>query len=188
MSTLRASGIRVSPIPAYCQFWNGTAERFNGSLLQIVRALLSDSELPLMFWVDAVAHATRRYNRKPHSYVDSKTPFQMFYGKLPLLHHFLIFSGGHSAGLQNIRPSVAIQLSAKLCMRRLPLYRKVNEEDEFSYIVDIVCLVVALGDVTKQVRAWRSCCELTILASDTNFVMYLTVFLISPISLSTHSS
>jgi transposase InsO family protein len=59
VSILRSSGLRVSPIPPFSQFLNGVAERFNGTLMGIVRALLSDSEVPLHFWPDAVAHATR---------------------------------------------------------------------------------------------------------------------------------
>ena len=91
VALLRDSGIQINAIPPYSQHLNGIAERFNGSLLTIVRALLSDSELPLMFWVDAVAHATRLYNRRPHTYLNNKTPYQMFYNRLPSLHHFLIF-------------------------------------------------------------------------------------------------
>ena len=64
---LRSFGIHVTPIPPHSQWMNGVAERFNGSIMSIVRSLLSDSELPLMFWTDAVNHATRIYNRKPHT-------------------------------------------------------------------------------------------------------------------------
>ena len=91
IATLRSVGINVMAIPPYSQYLNGVAERFNGTLMGTVRAMLSDSELPLMFWADAATHATRIYNRRPHAFNSGKTPFEVYFSKLPSLHHYLIF-------------------------------------------------------------------------------------------------
>ena len=90
IAKLRNLGCRVEPVPTYSPHLNGVAERFNGTIATITRALLSDSELPLYFWSDALRHATRLYNRRPHTKHGS-TPFFSFYGKQPSIAHLLTF-------------------------------------------------------------------------------------------------
>ena len=45
---------------------NGVAERMKRTLLESVRAMLSDSKLPSRFWAEALSRAM--YLRKPKSY------------------------------------------------------------------------------------------------------------------------
>lgn len=60
---------------------NGTAERYNLSLIETVKALLLDSGLPIEFWELAAQHACNLRNRLPHKSIDMKTPFELFHGK-----------------------------------------------------------------------------------------------------------
>ncbi len=61
---------------------NGSAERLNRTLLERVRAMLSDSGLPKSLWAEAVVTACFIRNRSPVSTRD-KTPWELFFGKKP---------------------------------------------------------------------------------------------------------
>nr|GFA12309.1 putative ribonuclease H-like domain-containing protein [Tanacetum cinerariifolium] len=62
---------------------NGIAERKNRTLIEATRTMLTDSLLPIPFWVEAVNTACYVQNRvlvtKPHN----KTPYELLHGRLP---------------------------------------------------------------------------------------------------------
>ncbi|GJU45545.1 putative ribonuclease H-like domain-containing protein [Tanacetum coccineum] len=64
---------------------NGVAERRNRTLIEVVRTMLVDSELPTTFWAEAVNTACYVLNRvlviKPHT----KTPYGLIRGRTPLI-------------------------------------------------------------------------------------------------------
>ncbi|KAF2351804.1 Integrase catalytic core [Trinorchestia longiramus] len=55
---------------------NGVAERMNRTILEAVRAMLSDSKLPKTFWAEAVSTAVYVKNRNPTSAHKDLTPYQ----------------------------------------------------------------------------------------------------------------
>jgi transposase InsO family protein len=63
---------------------NGIAERKNGPILAIARALMLQMNVPKIFWADAVLTAAYLLNRMPSRILKGKSPFEMFFpGKNP---------------------------------------------------------------------------------------------------------
>jgi transposase InsO family protein len=59
---------------------NGVSERCNRTLLDMVRSMMSQSDLPLLFWGYALETAAFTLNRVPSKSV-VKTPYEMWTGK-----------------------------------------------------------------------------------------------------------
>ena len=69
---------------------NGVSERRNRTLLDMVRSMMSQSDLPLSFWGYALETAAFTLNRVPSKSVD-KTPHEMWTGKSPSLSFLKIW-------------------------------------------------------------------------------------------------
>jgi hypothetical protein len=70
---------------------NGLAERINRTILNKVRCLLFNSNLPKELWGEAAITATYLYNRTPHSKLDFKTPYELKYNQRPDISHIKTF-------------------------------------------------------------------------------------------------
>ena len=71
---------------------NGMAERKNRSLIEIVRCLLSDSQLSKSFWAEALNTANYVLNRSPSSGLHGKmTPYEKLNGLKPKVDYFRVF-------------------------------------------------------------------------------------------------
>lgn len=70
---------------------NGLAERFNRTILDKVRAMLKQADLPPRYWAEAVAHAVHLYNRAPHRAITGVTPHEKYTGLRPDLADARIF-------------------------------------------------------------------------------------------------
>lgn len=55
---------------------NGLAERMNRTILERIRCLLSNANLPKKFWGEALMTATYLINRSPSSAIFFKTPME----------------------------------------------------------------------------------------------------------------
>ena len=62
--------------------WNGVSERRNQNLLDMVRSMMSQSDLPISFWGYAIETAIFLLNRVPLKAVE-KTPYEIWNGKNP---------------------------------------------------------------------------------------------------------
>ncbi|RVW78353.1 Retrovirus-related Pol polyprotein from transposon TNT 1-94 [Vitis vinifera] len=69
---------------------NGVAERRNRTLLDMVRCILSNSSLPKFLWGEALKTAAYILNQVPSKSVP-KTPYELWSGKKPSLHHFHVW-------------------------------------------------------------------------------------------------
>ena len=65
---------------------NGVAERRNRTLLDMVRSMMSGASLPISLWGYALETSTHVLNLVPTKKV-SKTPYEMWTGKVPTLDH-----------------------------------------------------------------------------------------------------
>ena len=62
---------------------NGVAERFNRTIVEMVRAMLSDSGLAKKFWAEALSTACYLQNRSSTTAVRGMTPHEALYGEKP---------------------------------------------------------------------------------------------------------
>ena len=67
---------------------NGVSERRNCTLLDMVRSMMSLTNLPLSFWGYALETAAFTLNRAPSKSVET-TPYELWFGKKPKLSFFL---------------------------------------------------------------------------------------------------
>ena len=65
---------------------NGVSERRNRTLLNMVRSMMCTSGLPRFLWGEALKTANHISNRTPSKAVE-KTPFELWTGRRPSLHH-----------------------------------------------------------------------------------------------------
>ena len=65
---------------------NGVSERHNRTLLDMVRSMMSLTDLPLSFWGYALETAAFMLNRAPSKSVET-TPYELWFGK----KHKLLF-------------------------------------------------------------------------------------------------
>ncbi|KAI0991999.1 hypothetical protein K3495_g16187, partial [Podosphaera aphanis] len=75
------NGIHHEKSPPYEHESNGTAERFNRTIVTKARAMLLD--LPIFLWAEAIATSVYLYNRIPHRTIDFRSPFELLHGASP---------------------------------------------------------------------------------------------------------
>jgi transposase InsO family protein len=70
---------------------NGVAERKNRTILEVVKTMIHDQDLPMCLWTEAAMTAVYVQNRLSHSALGLKPPEEMFTGKKPEVSHLKIF-------------------------------------------------------------------------------------------------
>jgi len=84
--------IKYEPTAAYSLELNGKAEVQNRILINTVRAMLKQANMPSNFWLQALETAIYIWNRLPSTALPSKiSPFQAYYDKAPRLDHIRTF-------------------------------------------------------------------------------------------------
>lgn len=86
-----SNGISRQLTTTYSPQQNGVAERRNRTLMNMVRCVLNDKEIPLKFWPEAVNWAVHVLNRCPTLAIQDKTPEEAWSGMKPSVEHFKIF-------------------------------------------------------------------------------------------------
>ena len=70
---------------------NGVSERFNRTLVESVRSMLADAQLPQKFWAEALSTAVFLRNLSFTSTVPGMTPLQVWSGKKPSVNNLKVF-------------------------------------------------------------------------------------------------
>lgn len=91
ISFCKANGIIHKTTIPYNPELNGTAERFNRTLLEKSRAMILQSKLPKEMWGEAILCATYITNRSPTVFLNDRTPSEMFHNKRPNLEYLRVF-------------------------------------------------------------------------------------------------
>ncbi|KAK8593425.1 hypothetical protein V6N12_045507 [Hibiscus sabdariffa] len=87
---LKECGIVSQLTPPGTPQWNGVSERRNRTLLDMVRSMMSHSDLPISFWGHALETAAFTLNCVPSKSVQ-KTPHEMWTGKHPSMSFMKIW-------------------------------------------------------------------------------------------------
>jgi hypothetical protein len=88
---LESTGVRHEHTVPKTPEQNGVAERMNRTLIETVRSMLADANLPHEFWAEALSTAVYLRNRSPTKTLLKKTPFQAWMGKKPSVGHLRVF-------------------------------------------------------------------------------------------------
>lgn len=84
-------GIWLRPSPAHTHELNGVAERFNRTVMDRARCLLTEANLEKRFWPECIKAAAYIGNRLIASNQLNATPYELFFGKKPNVSHFKIY-------------------------------------------------------------------------------------------------
>ena len=87
----KRSGIKRQLTTAYTPQQNGVAERKNRTVMNMVRSVLSDKNIPKTFWPEAVNWTFYVLNRCPTLAVKNITPEEAWSGVKPSVEHFRVF-------------------------------------------------------------------------------------------------
>ena len=98
---LRQCGIVSQLTPPGTPQRNGVSERRNRTLLEMVRSMMSLTDLPLSFWGYALETAAFTLNRAPSKSVET-TPYELWYGKRPKLSFLKVW--GCDAYVKKLQP------------------------------------------------------------------------------------
>jgi hypothetical protein len=87
----RDVGIKRELTTPYNPQQNGVAERKNRTIMEVVKTMIHDEDLPMCLWGEATMVAVYVQNRLSHSALGFKNLEEMFVGKKPEVSHLKIF-------------------------------------------------------------------------------------------------
>jgi hypothetical protein len=87
----KEAGIKRELSTPYNLQQNGVAERKNQTIMEVVKAMIHDQDLPMHLWAEATKIAVYVQNRIPHKVLENMTPEEMFLGEKPKVCHLRIF-------------------------------------------------------------------------------------------------
>jgi len=88
---LKDAGIKHNTSVAGCPQSNGKAERLNRTLVEKARCMLITAGLNNNLWGAAIVTANYLRNLSPSAPLNNKSPYEVYYGKLPKISHLKIF-------------------------------------------------------------------------------------------------
>jgi transposase InsO family protein len=84
-------GIQWHLTAPYTPEQNGVVERRNQTVMGMARSMLKDMVVPSRFWGEVVAMPVYILNRSPTESVDKCTPYEVWHGIKPYVHHLRTF-------------------------------------------------------------------------------------------------
>uniref|UniRef100_A0A2N9GIX8 Integrase catalytic domain-containing protein n=1 Tax=Fagus sylvatica TaxID=28930 RepID=A0A2N9GIX8_FAGSY len=87
----KTNGISRQLTAAYTPQQNGVAERKNRTIMNMVRSMLSEKQIPKNFWPEAVNWTAHVLNRSPTLAVKDMTPEEAWSGIKPNVDYFRVF-------------------------------------------------------------------------------------------------
>lgn len=90
-STTDNLGILHEKAPPYTPQMNGIAERFNRTIVEMIRSMLHHSNSPLQLWAETLQTAVYLINLQPKSVLEWKCPLEVWSGQKPDVTHLRVF-------------------------------------------------------------------------------------------------
>ena len=87
----REAGIKKGLTVPYNSQQNGVVERKNRTICEVAKAMITDLDLLLSLWAEAIGTAVYIQNKSPHAILGEKTPEEVFTRKKPAIDHTRIF-------------------------------------------------------------------------------------------------
>jgi hypothetical protein len=87
----REVGIKRELTTPYNPHQNGVAERKNRTIMEAVKAMIHDQDLPMKLWAEEARTVVYVHNRTPHHVLGNKTPEEMFTRENLEVSHLRIF-------------------------------------------------------------------------------------------------
>lgn len=87
----KVKGIILNNCPAYVHELNGTAERFNRSIMDMARCLLSEAQVHKCYWPEIICAAAYLKNRTLANTIERKTHYEIFFKKKPDVKHLRVY-------------------------------------------------------------------------------------------------
>ena len=84
-------GIFINNCPVYVHELNGTAERFNRTIMDMARCLLDEAQVHKKYWPEIICAATYLKNRSLTNTIEKKTPYEIFFRKRPNVRHLKLY-------------------------------------------------------------------------------------------------
>jgi hypothetical protein len=84
-------GIKREVSTPYNPQKKGVLERKNHTIMEVVKAMIHDQDLPMHLWEEAAKTAMYVQNRSPHKVLENKTPKEMFSREKLKANHLRIF-------------------------------------------------------------------------------------------------
>jgi len=88
---VREKDILMEPCPPYVHQLNGTAERYNRSIMNTARCLLSEAKVNHRFWPEVIKTAAYLKNRTLANTLENKTPHEILTGKKPNISNLRLY-------------------------------------------------------------------------------------------------
>lgn len=134
----KAQGISRKLTATFTPQQNGVSERKNRTIMNAVRAILNERNVPKVFWPKAVKWCVHVQNRSPTSAVENKTPEEAWSNMKPSMNYFRVFG----------------------CVSHVHVPdQKRSKLDDKSKI----CILLGVSDESKAYRLYdpitKKCCE-----------------------------
>ena len=87
----KKAGIKRELTTPYNPQQNGVAERKNRTIMEAVKTMIHDQDIPMHLWVEAARTTVYVQNKLSHGALEFKTPVEMYTRKKPEVCHLKIF-------------------------------------------------------------------------------------------------
>ena len=146
----RENGIKRQLTATYTPQQNDVAERKNRTVMNMVRSLLSEKNVPKIFWPEAVNWTFYVLNRCPTFAVKDMTQEEAWSGVKPTLEHFRVFGSVAHAHIPDVRRK---KLDEKSCSC---VFFGVSEESKGYRLYDPVSkkILVSRDVVFEEDKKW----------------------------------
>ncbi|WJX18783.1 hypothetical protein P8452_08547 [Trifolium repens] len=144
-----SEGIIHEVILPYTPQQNGSAERRNRTIMNMVRCMLKGKNLPKELWGEAVSTATYTLNMCPTKRLNGVTPEEIWSGNKPNVSHMRVFG---SLAYRHVPDQLRKKLDDKSTMMILVGYHPTGGYKLYDPMNK--CIVISRDVVVDELREW----------------------------------